>query len=208
MILCAFILAVISQPNEVRSLWNFQDNFILVYQADLRHQRWPHPPSLQSGTFNILQVWTSRTGVLGTLLIMLESWNLAHMSRITYHDDPWCQGRPHPPSPQSGTINVLQVWTLRMRVFWHTSNHARELKYMFLHIMIRSVHVYAYCVHVPLSIFFGTSLIPTWGPYQVSSKSKLIWLRNWGVSHFPSCVHVFTLCVCTCALHMHANKHY
>ena len=132
MILCAFILAVISQPNEVRSLWNFQDNFILVYQEDLRLQRWPHPPSLQSGTFNILNVWTSRTEVLGTLLIMLESWNLAHMPRITYHDDPWCQGRPHPPSPQSGTINILQVWTLRTRVFWHTSNCARELKYICL----------------------------------------------------------------------------
>ena len=68
-------------------------------------------------------------GVLDTLLIMLESWNLAHKSRITYHDDPWCQGWPHPPSIQSGTINILQVWTLRMGGSWHTSYHARELKF-------------------------------------------------------------------------------
>ena len=49
-------------------------------------------------------------GVLNTLLFMLESWNLAHKSRITYHDDPWCQEWPHPPSIESGTFNVLQVW--------------------------------------------------------------------------------------------------
>ena len=72
-----------------------------------------------------LHVW----GVLDTLFIMLESWNLAHNSRITYHDDPWCQGWPHPPSIQSGTINVLQVWTSRMGGSWHASDHAKELKF-------------------------------------------------------------------------------
>ena len=40
---------------------------------------------------------TSIMGVLDTLLIMLESQNLAQKSRITNYDDPWCQGWPHPP---------------------------------------------------------------------------------------------------------------
>ena len=74
-------------------------------------QEWPHPPSIQSGTINVLQVWLWGWGVLDTLLFMLESWNLAHKSRITYHGDPWCQERPHLPSIQWGTINVFQVWT-------------------------------------------------------------------------------------------------
>ena len=49
-------------------------------------------------------------GILETLLFMLESWNLAHKSRITYHDDPWCQEWPELPSIQSVTFLVLQVW--------------------------------------------------------------------------------------------------
>ena len=44
-------------------------------------------------------------------------------------DDLWCQGWPCPPNPQSGTFIVLQVWTSRMGGSWHTSNHARELKF-------------------------------------------------------------------------------
>ena len=34
---------------------------------------------------------SSRTGNLDTLIFMLESWHLAHKSRVTYHDDTWCQ---------------------------------------------------------------------------------------------------------------------
>ena len=67
-------------------------------------------------------------GVLDTFLIMLESWKLAHKSRITYHGDPWQQWWPYPPSTWSGTINVLQVWTSRTGCSWHTSNHSRKLK--------------------------------------------------------------------------------
>ena len=98
------------------------------------------PLSTWSGTLNVLQVWTSRTGVINTsskygwgvldiLLFMLESWNLAHMSRITYHDNPWGQERPHPPSLQSGAINIFKVLTSRIVGSWHTSIHARELKF-------------------------------------------------------------------------------
>ena len=67
--------------------------------------------------------------VLDTLLIMLESWNFAHKLRTTCDDDPWHQGWPNPPSIESGTINIPQVWTLRMEGSWHTCNHARELKF-------------------------------------------------------------------------------
>ena len=63
-----------------------------------------------------------------TLLIILENWNFAHKWIIIYYEYPWCQGWPHPPRPQSGTIYILQVWTSRMEGSWHTSNHARELK--------------------------------------------------------------------------------
>ena len=90
--------------------WNLAHKSRITYHDDPWCQEWPHPPSLQSGTINVLQVWLRGRGVLDTLLIMLESWNLAHKSRITYHDDPWCQGWPHPPRLQSGTTNVLQVW--------------------------------------------------------------------------------------------------
>ena len=44
-----------SQPNHARSSPNFQDIFPILYQHDLWCQRWPHPPSLQSGTLNVLQ---------------------------------------------------------------------------------------------------------------------------------------------------------
>ena len=49
-------------------------------------------------------------------VIFLQSWNLAEKSRITYHDDLLFKGWSHPPSLQSWTINVLQVWTSRRGV--------------------------------------------------------------------------------------------
>ena len=89
--------------------WNLVHRSRIEYHDDPWCQEWPHPPSLQSGTFSVIQVWLRGRGVLEALLIMLESWNLVHKSRITYHDNPWCQEWPSPPSFQSGTFNVLQV---------------------------------------------------------------------------------------------------
>jgi len=109
--------------------WKLAHKSRITYNDDPWCQEWPHPPSIQSGTINILQVWLQGRGVLDTLLFMLESWNLAHKSSITYHDDPWCQELPHPPSIQSGTLNILQVWTSRTGGSWHTSHYARELKF-------------------------------------------------------------------------------
>ena len=67
--------------------------------------------------------------VLDTLIIVLESWNLVHKSRITYYDDPWCQGWPHRPSLQSGTFSLLQVWLWGRGGSWGTSNNARDMKF-------------------------------------------------------------------------------
>ena len=55
----------------------------LMARTTLCHQG-PPPgsPRKLSGTIYILQVWLRGQGRLGTLLIMLESWNLAHKSRI------------------------------------------------------------------------------------------------------------------------------
>ena len=39
-------LNLITQSNEVRSSWNFKGNFILGWQGDILHQRWPHPSGL------------------------------------------------------------------------------------------------------------------------------------------------------------------
>ena len=109
---------IINQPNDVRSSQNFQDKFLRDSLDDPTCQGWPHPPSLQSGTFSILQVWLQGWGVLDTLLIVLESWNLARKSRITYHDDLWCQKLPHLPSIQSGRevldflLIMLESWNV------------------------------------------------------------------------------------------------
>ena len=45
----------LSQPNHVGSSPNVQDIFPINYQHDLWCQRLSHPPSLQSGTLNVLQ---------------------------------------------------------------------------------------------------------------------------------------------------------
>ena len=92
------------------------------------HQKWPHPPSIQSGTINILQVWLRERTVLDTLLFMLESWNLAHKSRITYHDDSWCQEWPHPPCIQSGTFNVLLSMASRMGSSWYFGGYPSNFR--------------------------------------------------------------------------------
>ena len=48
----------ISQPNQVGSSPNFQDNFLRVSQDDPTQQDLPNHPQLQPGTINILQVWS------------------------------------------------------------------------------------------------------------------------------------------------------
>ena len=125
---------LISQPNKVRFSWNFQSEFLGVFQDDPKSLEGPHPQRLQSRTFNILQVWSSRMQALDTLIIMLESWDLAYKLSIIYDDNPWCQEWPHPPSIQIGSINVRKVWTswigildtlLIMLESWNLANKSR-----------------------------------------------------------------------------------
>ena len=89
--------------------WDLTHKSIITYHDDPLCQKIPHPPSILSGTIQVFQVWFQWRLDLDTLLFMIESWNLAHNSIITYHDDPWCQQWPHLASIQSRTINVLKV---------------------------------------------------------------------------------------------------
>ena len=90
-----------SQLKHVRSLSNFQDIFLIIYQPDLWCQIWPHSSRLQSGTFIILQVQNlyflsqimsdldqfpsprSEGDVFETILNMIVSWNFAHFCSRT-----------------------------------------------------------------------------------------------------------------------------
>ena len=116
------------QPNEVRSLRNFQDDLIMVCQDDLWHQRSPHHPRLLSGTFSVHQVWLQGQGVLDTLLIMLEHWNLAdnqksHIMMIhDVKDGSILQDSNQEPSASS-------LYDFEDGGSWHTFIHARELKF-------------------------------------------------------------------------------
>ena len=92
----------ISLRIQLESLWNFKPK-LLCYKPMIPTCLFAicnlqHPPSMNS-----------RTGVLDTLLFMLESWNFAHNSWITHNCDAQCQLWSHPPSIQSGTINILKV---------------------------------------------------------------------------------------------------
>ena len=125
---------VISLPKMKIFTWNFWHDFTQTCQDDPWCRGWPNTPRLQSGFINILQVWLWGQGVLDTLLIMLDCQNLAHISRNTWNDDPWCQWWPNPPRLQSGTINIFQVWlqglgvldTLRfMLEHWNLAHNSR-----------------------------------------------------------------------------------
>ena len=67
-------------------------------------------------------------GVLDTLLIKLETWNLAHKLRITYHEDPWCQESPHPSKYPVRNYKRPSSMTSRTGGSWHTFIHARVLR--------------------------------------------------------------------------------
>ena len=53
--------------------------------------------------------------------------------------------------------------------------------YWNVHAHLCRLHACAYKYHS--QTFFGPSLMPTWISYQLSSKSEVIWWRNW-------CVHI------------------
>ena len=91
--------------NHVGSSSNFLDIFLIIYRHDSWFQRWPHPPSLQSGTLNVLQVPNEAS----QLNHNRSSSNFQDIFLIIYWYDSWFKRWPHTWSLQSGTLNVLQV---------------------------------------------------------------------------------------------------
>ena len=92
---------IILCQNQLWSSSNFQCSFFQNYQHDIGCQRWLHPPSLQSGTLNVLQVpnETSQLTHDGS------SSNFQDIFLIIYQHDLWSFMSPvknpqYPPSPK------------------------------------------------------------------------------------------------------------
>ena len=68
--------------NHVESLSNFQDIFLIIYWHDIWYKRWPHPPSLQSGTINILQVPPSSSSAKSCRILIKNSQYLPYQLSI------------------------------------------------------------------------------------------------------------------------------
>ena len=93
--------------------------------------------SQQPSTSSKYGIWGC--GILDTLLIMLQSLNLLHKSRIAYQDDPCCK-KSHimvihdvmndhilEDSSQESSMSSKYIGS-RMEGSWHTCNHDREQK--------------------------------------------------------------------------------
>ena len=86
--------------------------------------------SQEPSTSSKYELWG--LGVLDTLLVMLDSWNLKiwEKTKIQSISGQSMMSKMIPSSRlQSGTFNILKVWTSRMEGSWHTSNYARELRF-------------------------------------------------------------------------------
>ena len=88
--------------NHIGDSPNFQDIFPIIYQHDLWCQRWSHPPSLQSGTLNILQAPN-----LGFFSQIISYFDKNFQDRPQHYL--WCSTWPDSSSLHSGTINILQA---------------------------------------------------------------------------------------------------
>ena len=101
---------------------SLQDMILGVSQGHPCHQQWPCPPSVPSGTLNVLQVppfltppsWPSSNWDINTKFSGYLPWGKKHHS--------WHQEWPSPPCLRSGTLNVLQVPAFLTPPSWHTSN--------------------------------------------------------------------------------------
>ena len=117
--------------NHVGSSSNFQDIFLIIYWHDLWCQRWPHPPSLQSGTLNILQVPNEAS----QLNHDGSPWNFQDIFLIIYQHHLWCQRWPHPSSLQSGTINIIQAPMWSKTNFKPIFSLAKLVSFFFSHFL-------------------------------------------------------------------------
>ena len=95
----------VKDDSSFKSTLNFQDIFLIIYWHDLWCQRWPHPPSLKSGTLSVLHVPNKAS-------LLNHEWsssNFQDILLIIYQHDLRCQRWHHPSSSQSGTINIFQA---------------------------------------------------------------------------------------------------
>jgi len=84
-----------------------------------------------------------------------------------------------------------KVWIL----FFSTPQNSALFKsyYWLLKCTCIFMWVACMCIQISLPNVFGLSLMPTWISYQLLSKSKVIWWRNW-------CVYIAQS---VCMFHMH-----
>ena len=112
----------LSQPNPVQSWSNFQDRPLSNYQSDLWCQRWPHPSSLQSGTFNILQVPNSyflsqimsdldQTFRIGPIPITIIIFYVQLKMTPSFKSPAWNPQRPRSPQLTLSQWNQVQYWS-------------------------------------------------------------------------------------------------
>ena len=100
---------LITSPNQKILTQTFQGEFLGVSHVESRCQGWPCPSGTWSGTLNVLQVWTSRTGgswhtsnqakelKFGTQVKNHISWE-SMMSRMTPTSKYPVRNPQHPPS--------------------------------------------------------------------------------------------------------------
>ena len=93
-----------------------------------RYHGWPCPPSLQSGTLNVLQIPPGSTPLLDTLIIKISTWNFQGVFLWVKQDSPWYEGWHCPQRLRSGTLNILQVPKWRIPLSWHTSTNNINMK--------------------------------------------------------------------------------
>ena len=130
--------------------------------------------NLLSGTLNVLQVPQSRTGVLDTLLILLECWHFTHRLGIKCQEQLW--GQEWPMSSMSLIRNPQYSWWWCGHP-WHTSNHARMLTFFtqFGHPNSRTI-IRSRMTHV-LHVLHVSS-------QEFSMSSKSLMRTGWFLTHF------------------------
>ena len=92
-------------------------------------QGWPYLPSLLSGTINVIQVWTSRTG--GSWHTFYHARKLKSGTQVKNHISWWYMISKMTPSSKTPVRNHQRPpgMTLRTEGFWSSSIHARKLKF-------------------------------------------------------------------------------
>lgn len=91
------------------SVQKFQGIYLRVKQDHPWHQGWPCPPSILSGTLNVIQVPNKGLPILDTLLLKIKIQNFQGTFLWVKQGQTCIQRWPWPSSVLSGTDDVLQV---------------------------------------------------------------------------------------------------